>query len=121
MKKDDQQNCPNSKSKETFYMNNYSNLCKYLKQELVIFLEKILPKNTKRPVKKFVYDMTYGILKTGSTVISDIARKLEKDNNLIHIEKRLTDNLTNISFDAISKNLIKFNIEIYVKHPCALT
>ena len=120
MKKDDQQNCPNSKSKETFNMNNYSNLCKYLKQELVIFLEKILPKNTKRPVKKFVYDMTYGILKTGSTVISDIARKLEKDNKLIHIEKRLTDNLTNISFDAISKNLIKYNIENLCKTPLCI-
>ena len=117
MNKDDPQNCPNSKSKETFYMNNYSNLCKYLKQEIVIFLEKIIPKNTKRPVKKFVYDMTYGILKTGSTVISDIARTLEKDNKLIHIEKRLTDNLTNISFDTIGENLIKFNIENLCKTP----
>ena len=111
MSTDDVQNCPKIIIQETFYMNNYSNYCRYLKQELTKYLEEILPKETSRPTKKFVYDMVYGILKTSSLHISEIARVLEKDNKLIHIEKRLTDNLSNLSLDKINDNLIRYSIE----------
>ena len=54
--------------------------------------------------------MVYGLLRTGSTHISEIARVLEPDNKLIHIEKRLTDNLSKLSLESIRDSLIEFSL-----------
>ena len=37
--------------------------------------------------------MLYGMITSGSVRLADIARKLETDKELIHIEKRLSRNL----------------------------
>ena len=45
------------------------------------------------PQRKFVWEMLYGMITSGSVRLADIARKLETDKELIHIEKRLSRNL----------------------------
>jgi len=101
-------------------MNNFSNFCKYLKLDFTNFMEKVLPKGINRPTKKFIYDMVYGLLKTGSTHISEIARVLEPDNKLIHIEKRLTDNLSKLSLESIHDSLIDFSLNNLCKKPLVI-
>ncbi len=75
-------------------MNNYSNFCRDLKQDFIAFLNDFIFKIIKsRPLKKFILDMLYGLLKTGSTFVSEISRALLESTPLIYTEKRLTDNL----------------------------
>jgi hypothetical protein len=40
------------------------------------------------PQRKFVWEMLYGMITSGSVVLADIARQLEPDKELIQIEKR---------------------------------
>ena len=64
--------------------------------------------------------MIYGLLKTGSTHISEIARVLEPDNKLIHIEKRFTDNLSKLSLKSIHDSLIEFSLNNLCKKPLVI-
>lgn len=49
--------------------------------------------------KKFVFEMIYGMIASGSVMLADIARHLEQGKRLIHIEKRLSLNLQSSRFD----------------------
>ena len=42
------------------------------------------------PQQKFICDMLYAMITSGSVVLAEIARHLESDKELIHIEKRLS-------------------------------
>ncbi|MBR6071197.1 MAG: transposase [Acholeplasmatales bacterium] len=97
-------------------MINYSNFCRDLKQDLITFLnDTLFNSNVSRPTKKFVLDMLWGLLITGSTKISEIARTLNENMPLIYTEKRLTDGL--IKFYLDDNNLIKYNISYLSKSP----
>jgi hypothetical protein len=48
------------------------------------------------PQRKFVWEMLYGMITSGSVVLADIARQLEPDKELIQIEKRLSRNLQSV-------------------------
>ena len=66
-------------------MINYSNFCRDLKQDLITFLnDTLFNSNVSRPTKKFVLDMLWGLLITGSTKISEIARTLNENMPLIY-------------------------------------
>jgi hypothetical protein len=51
------------------------------------------------PSKKFIFEMLFGMIASGSVVLAEIARKLEPDKRLIHIEKRLSNELASPRLD----------------------
>lgn len=51
------------------------------------------------PQQKFLFEMIYGMIASGSVVLADIGRHLEQGTELIHIEKRLSLNLQSPRFD----------------------
>lgn len=74
-------------------MNNYSNFSRNLKQELLNFLKEIAFSKCKRFESKLILDLVWGTLKSGSILISEIARALNENKLLIHTEVRLTNAL----------------------------
>jgi hypothetical protein len=51
------------------------------------------------PQQKFIWEMLYGMINSGSVVLADIARHLEPDKELIQIEKRLSRNLQSLRLE----------------------
>ena len=51
------------------------------------------------PQQKFIWEMIYGMIASGSVLLADVARKLEADLRLIHIEKRLSRNLQSLRLE----------------------
>jgi hypothetical protein len=51
------------------------------------------------PQQKFLFEMIYGMVASGSVLLADVARHLEQGTDLIHIEKRLSLNLQSPRFD----------------------
>ena len=87
------------KIERTFFMINYSNFCRDLKQDLTSFLsDTVFNVKASRPIKKFILDMLWGLLITGSTKISEIARALKENSHLMCSEVRLTTRLSNLTF-----------------------
>ena len=82
-------------------MNNYTSNTYELKRDILNFSKKMsnnLPKST----QKFVMDILYGIAKSKSCLISNIARALKEDVKLKYVIERLCDNYSNLSDDEIS-------------------
>ena len=73
-------------------MINYNRLGYEIKRDLFNFSEKI-SKGLKRPKKKFVHQMLYGILTGNKVHLSEIARSLKEDSTLKKIIDRLSRNL----------------------------
>ena len=65
------------------------------KREIVNFSKKISSGLNKRTTK-FILDMQYGIAKSGSCLISEIARSLGEEIKLGYTIERLCDNLSNL-------------------------
>ena len=87
-------------------MNNYTSNTYELKRDILNFSKKMsnnLPKST----QKFVMDILYGIAKSKSCLISNIARALKEDIKLKNVIERLCDNFFNLSSEEI--NTIKNN------------
>ena len=87
-------------------MNNYTSNTYELKRDILNFSKKMsnnLPKST----QKFVMDILYGIAKSKSCLISNIARALKEDIKLKNVIERLCDNFLNLSSEEI--NTIKNN------------
>ena len=82
-----------------FTMNSYE-----MKRDILNFSKKITLGLSKSE-SKFVTDMLFGISKSGSTLISEIARSLKENIKLGYTIERLCDNLSN--FD--NSNLIMNN------------
>lgn len=76
-------------------MNNFIKNPYEIKREIVNFSKKISGSCTK-PTSKFVLDMKYGLAKSGSCLISNIARALDEDIKLSYTIERLCDNLSNM-------------------------
>ncbi len=87
-----------------------------IKREIANFSKKIYEGCTK-PTSKFVLDMQYGLAKSGSCLISNIARALDEDIKLSYTIERLCDNLSNMNKEDKKKiwnnylNEVKNNIE----------
>ena len=90
-------------------MINYNITNSNLTRGICNFSKKI-SKGLKRPEMKFVSNMVYGILASGSSVLTDIARNLNESISLIKTVNRISRNLQN--FSEKEKNIV---LENYLK------
>lgn len=76
-------------------MINYSNFCRDLKKDFTNFLyyELFEKSKIKRPELKLIFNLFYGVLKSGSTIISEIARAIPSNTHIGSLEVRLTTKL----------------------------
>ena len=79
-------------------MYNYNINTNELKREIVNFSKKI-SEGTNKAISKFVMDMQYGFAKSGSCLISNIARNLDESIKLGNTIERLCDRLSYIDRD----------------------
>ena len=87
-------------------MINYSTTNSNLKRAICNYSKKIC-KGLNRPEMKFVCDMTYGMLASGSSMLSEIARNLNEKIPLIKTVNRLSRNLQDLSDD--ERNVVMDN------------
>ena len=74
-------------------MNSYE-----MKRDIVNFSKKV-SEGVNKSTSKFVMDMEYGLAKSGSCLISEIARSLDENIKLNYTIERLCDNLSNMYDD----------------------
>ncbi len=89
-------------------MIHYSTIGQGLKRGIVNFTKKVtkgLPKRT----QKFVTDMIYGIIASGSSKLSNISKELKEEIALKKVSERLGRNLKNLSD---TKTLMENYIEV---------
>ena len=79
-------------------MNYFTTNTYEMKREIANFSKKIFEGATK-PTSKFVMEMQYGLAKSGSCLISNIARALDEDIKLSYTIERLCDNLANMNVE----------------------
>ena len=79
-------------------MNNSTTNTQEMKREIVNFAKNI-SNDVNKSTSKFVMDMEYGLTKSGSCLISQIARSLDEDIKLSYTIERLCDNLHNLYED----------------------
>lgn len=79
-------------------MNNFTTNTYEMKREIVNF-SKNIAKGVNKPTTKFVMDMQYGLAKSGSCLISEMARSLNEDIKLGNTIERICDNLANLYQD----------------------
>ena len=73
-------------------MVNFTSFTYQMKREILSFSNKISRKLSK-PEKKFTADMTYGILASGSCLLTDIVDQLHEQTKKINSVERLTRHL----------------------------
>ena len=91
---------------ENCTMVNYNTTNSNLSRGICNFSKKI-SKGLKRPILKFVSDMVYGILASGSSLITEIARNLNENIPLIKTVNRLCRNLQDFSDE--EKSIVEEN------------
>ena len=69
---------------------NFSYANRVLKAELQRFLD-LVRKDAKRPVAKLFFDLVYGVMRSGSTLVSMVARSVSPDGRIKTAECRLTE------------------------------
>ena len=79
-------------------MNNYTMNTYEVKRDLLNFSKKI-SQDVNQPTTKFIMDMQFGLAKSGSCLISEIARSLNENIKLNYTIERLCDNLSNLYDD----------------------
>lgn len=79
-------------------MNNCTMNAYEMKRDLLKISKKI-SEGVNQPTTKFVMDMQFGLAKSGSCLISEIARSLNEDIKLNYTIERLCDNLSNMYDD----------------------
>lgn len=73
-------------------MTNYTMNTYEVKRDLMNFSKKVT-EGLSKPESKFIMDMLFGISKSGSVLISEIARGLKENIKLSNTIERLCDNL----------------------------
>ena len=76
-------------------MYNFTTNTYEMKREILNFSKK-MSNGLNNPTTKFVMDMQYGLAKSGSCLISNIARSLDEDIKLRYTIERLCDNLSSL-------------------------
>ena len=74
-----------------FTSNTYS-----LKRKILTFTNKI-SKHLPKPEKKFTADITYGMLASGSCLLTDVVDQLHEPSKKINIVDRLSWHLDNLN------------------------
>ena len=90
-------------------MNNYTMNSYEVKRDLINFSKK-LSEGVNKSTSKFIMDMEFGLAKSGSCLISEIARSLDEDIKLNYTIERLCNNLSNLyqdEADIIWNNYLK--------------
>ncbi len=76
-----------------------------MKREILTFSNKI-SRHLSKPDRKFTADMTYGILASGSCLLTDIVDQLHENSKKVNSVERLTRHLNNgISYKALKSYL----------------
>lgn len=70
-------------------MLNFSYAVKVLKAEFCEFMEPLV-EGSPRPLAKLLYDLVYGVLKSGSAKVSSIGKALGEDKSISVTENRVT-------------------------------
>ncbi len=73
-------------------MLNFTTKTYSLKREILIFSNKI-SKYLSKPERKFTADMTYGMLASGSCLLTDIIDQLHEDSKKVNVVERLSRHL----------------------------
>ena len=73
-------------------MSNFTSNTYTLKREILTFSNK-LSKKLSKPDRKFTADMTYGMLASGSCILTDIVDQLHEDSKKVNSVERLTRHL----------------------------
>lgn len=84
-------------------MADYSTFLKKMKQQIVTHTKKI-SFGMKRPEQKFAADLCYGMLISGSCLLTDIASALQESNKKVNTVERLSRHLERGVSDAAQKN-----------------
>ena len=90
-------------------MDNYTMNSYEVKRDLINFSKK-LSEGVNKSTSKFIMDMEFGLAKSGSCLISEIARSLDEDIKLNYTIERLCNNLSNLyqdEADIIWNNYLK--------------
>ncbi len=90
-------------------MNESILLCHNLLEKMKKLISKIVGKSSGRQLK-FYLDMTYGILKSKSIVLNEIAHSLNEDTSLKKVNERLYKNLMRIPDINERHNMIKVGL-----------
>ena len=73
-------------------MANFTSNTYTLKRKILTFTNKI-SKQLSKPDKKFVAEITYGILASGSCLLTDVADQLHENTKKINTVDRLSNHL----------------------------
>ena len=73
-------------------MANFTSNTYTLKREILTFSNKI-SRHLSKPDRKFTADMTYGMLASGSCLLTDVVDQLHEDSKKINIVDRLSRHL----------------------------
>lgn len=73
-------------------MTNFTSKSYTLKREIVNFANKISA-HLSKPEKKFTADITYGMLASGSCLLTDVANQLHEPSKKINVIDRLSRHL----------------------------
>ena len=91
-------------------MSYFSNAARDLKRALSEFLEKHVFEGLSVPERKFVADCCYGLLKSGSPLLSEQARALCERQKLLYVEKRLSRNYEGFDLSPLSSSIALFSV-----------
>ena len=98
-------------------MSYFSNAARDLKRALSEFLENHMFGGLTIPQRKFVADACYGLLKSGSPLVSEQARALCEDAKLITVEKRLCLNYSSMDLSPLASSIAGFSIAELMDFP----
>ena len=88
-------------------MVNFTSYTYQMKREILSFSNKI-SRNLPKPERKFIADMNYGILASGSCLLTDIVDQLHEPSRKINIVDQLHEPSRKINIvDRLSRHLAK--------------
>ena len=101
-------------------MSNYSNAARDVERALSDFLEKHMFEGLSVPQRKIVADAVYGLLKSGSSLVSEQARSLCEASRLAVTENRLCLNYSSLDLSELSSNVARFSVRELMDFPYQL-
>ena len=101
-------------------MSYFSNAARDVKRALSGFLEEHMFEGLSVPERKFVADAAYGLLKSGSPLVSEQARALCEASRLAVTENRLCLNYSSLDLARLSSNIAGFSVRELMDFPYQL-
>ncbi len=98
-------------------MSYFSNAARDLKRAVSDFLESHMFEGLSVPKRKFVADVAYGLLKSGSPLVSEQARALCEGTKLLYVEKRLCRGYEGFDLSPLASSIARFSLRELVDFP----